>query len=354
MDEASLRLQREADRRQRELDATRQRLVDQRAHAQGQRDEALRAQNQMDQLRPLIAESRKALGEGRYAQEEQFTATGLRQRVADLSFKPEDQSNAKSAVRSQERWEAMHRSLEEARARMPEDEAARERARARLEEATEELQHLHGLQAQVSREVTELPGYQAQLGEVEAEHREAARQRDDLQAQQGSLAHQLEQIAQAARELRDRQREQQTVVKEAGAYAGLAQAFGKGGVQAVLIEAAIPRLEEETNQLLRRMTDGRMSLRMETQRARRTGPSRGAAESIETLDILIADELGTRSYEVFSGGESFRVDFALRVALSKLLAWRAGAPLPTLFIDEGFGTQDTEGRDRILDVIKSI
>ena len=42
------------------------------------------------------------------------------------------------------------------------------------------------------------------------------------------------------------------------------------------------------------------------------------------------------------------------IALSKLLAWRAGAPLPTLFIDEGFGTQDVEGRDRILDVIKAI
>ena len=70
--------------------------------------------------------------------------------------------------------------------------------------------------------------------------------------------------------------------------------------------------------------------------------------------MLIADELGTRNYEMFSGGERFRVDFALRIALSKLLAWRAGAPLPTLFIDEGFGTQDAEGRDKILDVIKAI
>ena len=354
LDEAALRLQHEADRRQRELDATRQGLIDQRARAQGQRDEALRARSQMDQVRSLVAETRKALDEGRYAQEEQSTAAGLRQRIAALSFKPEDLGDAEGAVRSQERWETIHRRLEEARVRMPEDEAARERARARLEEATEELQRLQDLQAQISREVTELPGYQAQLGEVESEHREAARQRDELQTQRGSLAHQLEEVAQAARELRDRQREQQTLVKDASAYADLTQAFGKGGVQALLIEAAIPRLEEETNHLLRRMTNGRMSLKMETQRARRTGPSRGAAESIETLDILIADELGTRSYEMFSGGESFRVDFALRVALSKLLAWRAGAPLPTLFIDEGFGTQDTEGRDRILDVIKSI
>ena len=57
---------------------------------------------------------------------------------------------------------------------------------------------------------------------------------------------------------------------------------------------------------------------------------------------------------MFSGGERFRVDFAIRIALSKLLAWRSGAPLPTLFIDEGFGTQDTDGRDRIIEVLKAI
>ena len=40
--------------------------------------------------------------------------------------------------------------------------------------------------------------------------------------------------------------------------------------------------------------------------------------------------------------------------LSKLLAHRAGAPLPTLFIDEGFGTQDAAGRERILEVLQAI
>jgi exonuclease SbcC len=72
------------------------------------------------------------------------------------------------------------------------------------------------------------------------------------------------------------------------------------------------------------------------------------------LDINISDELGTRKYEMFSGGESFRIDFAIRIALSKLLARRAGAPLPTLIIDEGFGTQDTMGIEKIKEAITSI
>ncbi|HFD40821.1 MAG TPA: SMC family ATPase, partial [Anaerolineae bacterium] len=63
---------------------------------------------------------------------------------------------------------------------------------------------------------------------------------------------------------------------------------------------------------------------------------------------------GTRPYELFSGGEAFRVNFAIRVALSKLLARRAGAQLQLLIIDEGFGTQDAEGRQRLVEAINSI
>ena len=74
----------------------------------------------------------------------------------------------------------------------------------------------------------------------------------------------------------------------------------------------------------------------------------------EELQVLISDEIGTRSYETFSGGETFRVNFALRIALSKLLARRSGAPLPILFIDEGFGSQDAAGQERLKEAIQSI
>jgi exonuclease SbcC len=117
----------------------------------------------------------------------------------------------------------------------------------------------------------------------------------------------------------------------------------------MIIETAIPEIEEEANRILSRMTDGRMHVKFETQRDVRSGIG-----TIETLDINIADELGTRSYEMFSGGEGFRVNFAIRIALSRLLAHRAGTRLQTLVIDEGFGSQDQEGRDRIVEAIQAI
>ncbi|MBI5928064.1 MAG: SMC family ATPase [Chloroflexi bacterium] len=153
-------------------------------------------------------------------------------------------------------------------------------------------------------------------------------------------------------DLRERQKaltqRQLSLGEQRGVYEQLRNAFGKNGIPAMIIEAAIPELEESTNQLLHRMTDGRMSVRFDTQREKKTG---GVAE---TFDIWIGDELGQRDYSLYSGGEAFRVNFALRVAISQLLARRAGAQLRTLFIDEGFGALDDVGRERLVEAITAI
>ena len=130
----------------------------------------------------------------------------------------------------------------------------------------------------------------------------------------------------------------------------LARALGRDGVQAMLIEQSLPELERIANALLDQLTEGRghTQVSLHTQRENASG------KTVETLDIHISDDLGTRDYEMYSGGEKFRVDFALRIALSRLLALRSGASLPTLIIDEGFGSQDEEGRDRLVAAINAI
>lgn len=130
----------------------------------------------------------------------------------------------------------------------------------------------------------------------------------------------------------------------------LEKACGRDGVQALLIEQALPEIEERANELLERLTDGRMRVEFETQKQLKSKKD----TTVETLDIRIADESGVRPYENFSGGEQFRVNFAIRIALSQILAKRAGARLQTLVIDEGFGSQDPDGRQRLIEAIRTI
>jgi len=141
--------------------------------------------------------------------------------------------------------------------------------------------------------------------------------------------------------------EHNQLAEERGMYEELREAFGKKGVPALMIEAAVPEIEASANALLTRMTAGRMNLRFNTQRETQAGETR------ETLDIQISDELGTRAYEMYSGGEAFRINFAVRVALSQLLARRAGTQLQTLIIDEGFGVLDSVGRERLVEAINA-
>lgn len=131
-------------------------------------------------------------------------------------------------------------------------------------------------------------------------------------------------------------------------YQAIATALGKNGIQALLIEDAIPEIEHEANDLLGKLTDNQAHIFIESLRDLKSG---GTAE---TLDIKISDAAGVRAYELFSGGEAFRIDFALRIAISKLLARRAGTSLQTLIIDEGFGSQDDDGLSYIMDALYKI
>lgn len=131
-------------------------------------------------------------------------------------------------------------------------------------------------------------------------------------------------------------------------YSLIAAATSKDGIQALLIEQVLPEIEYEANNLLSKLTNNQAHIIIESLRDLKKGGSK------ETLDIKISDAAGIRPYELFSGGEAFRIDFALRIAISKLLAHRAGTSLQTLIIDEGFGSQDDEGLSHIMDVLHKI
>ena len=128
-------------------------------------------------------------------------------------------------------------------------------------------------------------------------------------------------------------------------YQILFNAFGKDGIQALLIEESIPEIENEANYILSKLTDNQTHLFIESLKDLKNGTIK------ETLDIQISDSVGLRPYELYSGGEAFRIDFALRIAISKLLAHRAGTALQTLIIDEGFGSQDEDGLARIAETL---
>ena len=172
--------------------------------------------------------------------------------------------------------------------------------------------------------------------------------RDECSRELGSLSERKKRCDEAVAYCKVVDEQIDTLMHEKKDYDTLAEAYGKNGIQALLIESILPEIEQEANALLARLTENQMQIFIESLRDLKGGGVR------ETLDIQISDSVGVRPYEMFSGGEAFRIDFALRIAVSRLLARRAGTHLQTLMIDEGFGSQDEEGLSRLTQALFSV
>ena len=312
--------------------------------------EAHLAQEELKQGEGQLTTTMASLASGEFAADEQTQLKQLDQEIKALGYDDVTRTDAYSRVQKFQSFTEKFQRLTDAESSLPREEESVAQTQDMLQRRQSELTRLEEQHKSDEEEVSGLPQWETGLRQAEETQRELEAQQQRAIGRRGYLVGQQERAQVLEREIIKSSAHLSGLLADQDIYQELVTAFGRQGVQAMLIETVVPRLEEEANLLLGRMTDNRMQVQLETQRERRTGHG----DPIETLEIRVTDELGPRSYEMYSGGEAFRINLALRIALSKVLAQRMGAPLPTLFIDEGFGTQDAVGRERILDVIGAI
>jgi DNA repair protein SbcC/Rad50 len=210
----------------------------------------------------------------------------------------------------------------------------------------------------INAEIDKIPDHDDKIESIEQQLAERRQQLDTNLSVLGSLSQQLTQLNNIQVKLRSQEEQLNTYKQQQKIYDELGKAFGKNGIQALVIENILPQLEAESNQILSKLSNNQFHVQFITQKATKASRVKKAniknAKFIDTLDIVIGDANGTRSYETYSGGESFRINFSIRLALAKLLSQRAGTPLQMLIVDEGFGTQDREGCDRLIAAINAI
>ena len=317
---------------------------------EGRVEDSKKAAVELERVNLELEQGRRHLTEGTNASQERQEVAELESQIAELGYKRDVHQTLYQQIQDMQPFEDRHRRLEGALEGLPLERDSLARSQTTRERRQEELATARDRQREMEPQVSELPEWEKRFARAESEHKNLEQNHLELSRRQAAVEENLKRVEATEREIGAKEKELDTLREHQETYRELSVAFGKNGVQALLIEGVLPGLQNEANALLGRMTDGRMTIKLETQRERRGG----GGDPIETLEIKISDEIGHRSYEMFSGGEAFRINLALRIALSKVLAHRSGAPLPTLFIDEGFGTQDTAGRERVLDVIRAI
>ncbi|MCQ3938061.1 MAG: hypothetical protein DPW18_13575 [Chloroflexi bacterium] len=315
--------------------------------------ESIRAQNKEWEKTGAkrLKEIEKILASEKFAGEARRELAKLDKELSKLGY----DISAHEAKRREEfelrEVEEDHRKLESAREVSKRIEKEIKELEAERDKKQEEVSESEKLFAEASAKLAESESGAPNLEEAERQlfalREEENRARDEA----GAARQRVEVLAALRARKTNYQAQREELNQNILRHKTLERAFGRDGVPALLIEQALPQIEQKANDLLERLSDGQMSIRFVTQAEYK---DKKREDLKETLDIQISDSSGMRAYEMYSGGEAFRVNFAIRLALSEILAQRKGARLQTLVIDEGFGSQDAFGRQRLVEAINAV
>ena len=127
----------------------------------------------------------------------------------------------------------------------------------------------------------------------------------------------------------------------------LIKAFHRDGIPTLILETALPEIESRANDVLARLPDD-YSIRLDTKAATKAGTFK------DELRVTVMTGGKERPYHMLSGGQRFRVDFAVRIALAAVIASRVEATVDTLWLDEPLGPLDREGQEAVADTLSAV
>lgn len=305
-------------------------------------------ENQIASIETEIALFTKILTEGLFADQHKEEALEFERKIGEIGYNEGKYKELKSSLKNLEIFSREKENLYRVKLNLSHRE---EKSRNLEEQLNTHLDRLRKIEEEIEElrgEVNISETLEEKKNLIQREILKLKKAKDEKLEEKSKIMSEIERIAKLENKKEGILKQIKKLKHDSIVYQELDRAFGKNGIQARIIEGALEEIEIEANRVLRKLTDGNMTLELDALRLTQKGGEK------ETLEIKISDSFGTRSYETYSGGEAFRIDFALRIAISKFIANCSGAQLRTLVIDEGFGTQDKDGLNQFVQVINAI
>lgn len=173
-----------------------------------------------------------------------------------------------------------------------------------------------------------------------------------LSVQLGDIKSKKQVIELAESDVKQIQEEIDVLSEDLRVYTELSILFGKNGIQKDIISDNVPVLEQKTNEILSRFCkSSQLQVRFDLDPVKKSGELKKKGG----LDIVIFEKgKQPRLLNMYSGGETIRIVFAILLSLSYLLTKRAGKKSYTLVIDERIAALDQEGINQFIEIVKYI
>ena len=335
-----------------------------KANAAGLERELKQAEEQEKEAAKLAAKVEAALKDAGF---ETKGADGATKLVAAIQKELQTLDQAKKVKAETEQKQ---KEIEQKRAKLDADVAAATAQRDVLQSRLHDLERKH-IEAEQHLDETQLAlgtlakrdGWLALLppkaGTDEAdvvESLRATRQRDTAtaQAKVATLSHEVQTTEKAIQRAAELQEKRATLDHTAALAKTLSDHLRANELIAWIQEEALSRLAEAGSRHLQKLSQNRYTLRLGS------GTEELAARAEQDFYVVDAwNGDATRSVRTLSGGETFLASLALALALAESLAElgaesRATDALDSLFLDEGFGSLDSDTLDTVVGALDSL
>ncbi len=119
-----------------------------------------------------------------------------------------------------------------------------------------------------------------------------------------------------------------------------------------VLRSCLEDITDRANQRLRQISRNRYELQRTGKNQKRTGGKKSLGLDFVIYDSWSGDE---RPVSTLSGGESFITALAIALGTADIvMEYSGGIKLETVFIDEGFGTLDSEMLDKVMEVLSRL
>jgi len=138
------------------------------------------------------------------------------------------------------------------------------------------------------------------------------------------------------------------IIKQEQLYTEITKSLHANGIPSLILANWLDELQNLINEYLNFLADNKINIKFSMQKNNASN-----SNVADTLDIIVADENGVRSIDLYSGGEKTRIYLAVRLALVKLLALKGLNKLNILIIDE-ISDLDQSGMKSFLEILKTL
>jgi DNA repair exonuclease SbcCD ATPase subunit len=129
-------------------------------------------------------------------------------------------------------------------------------------------------------------------------------------------------------------------------YEVVSKAFSKDGIPQLMIDCALPQLQDILNQLTSYIR--KFDIKISTQQEQKNETLK------ETISFIVDDGIKSRDIKYFSGGEKKLLKSIVRLGLSLFQSQRSGSSYRLLFMDEAFDALDRDNSILLLRIIYNL